>query len=780
MSKSARWWDLPAVLLLLLALSVATGRLVATDWVDHLDRIHAVVFLGALVGLALGWSRFSSVIVMTLGLVYGLFVTLWQLGLTLETLPLDALWRERLFLLAARLSVTLGQLMEQEPVKDPILFLSIMMVLYWGLSVHAGYNLTRYARPWRTVLPFGLALLIVHSYDPHVATRSWYVGAYFLFALLAVARIVYLRLRASWQQRDVRVPPLVGWDFTYVIVIAATAIILLAWTVPSLAGTLPHLDEAWRRAIRPWSERFDNIFASLRRRGGILTVADYYGDSFSLGRGRELTDALVLTAQGGDVGGGLRYYWRARVYDHYEDGRWSNEALSATQTVSPVGLGLTFPDLEGRRTFTFTITTHDVVATLYVAAQPRWVDRRVESDLAYNPDGTVDLAAWHATRPLAPGETYRTRSDVSDVTVSQLRAAGSDYPTWVTERYLQLPPTVTSRTQELAQQIALDQETPYDVAVAVTRFLRQSIDYSETITPSIPPDQEPLDWFLFDLRQGFCNYYASAEVIMLRSLGIPARLAVGFAEGERQPGADIYLVRQEQAHAWPEVYFPGVGWVEFEPTASQDPLRRPLGQVDLEGERDDEDVAADRLGDEEDRLDDRMSDLEGMDDIYPDGGLWGLPGLARRIPSPLWLLLIAGLLLMILAWRLRQRQILPPLPILVSRGVRRLGRRPPVWLRRWAARSVMSPMKRAYMTINRALVRLGTPPAPADTPAERAAALSAVLPSAADPIQRLYLEYQIATYSPQSGNVGLAQQAARAIRNRSWKARMRRLFVRNG
>jgi len=77
------------------------------------------------------------------------------------------------------------------------------------------------------------------------------------------------------------------------------------------------------------------------------------------------------------------------------------------------------------------------------------------------------------------------------------------------------------------------------------------------------------------LKQGFCNYYATAEVILLRSVGIPARLAVGYAQGDNVDDPLLYTVRQRDAHAWPEVYFPGVGWVEFEPTASQPTLVRP-------------------------------------------------------------------------------------------------------------------------------------------------------------------------------------------------------------
>ena len=89
-------------------------------------------------------------------------------------------------------------------------------------------------------------------------------------------------------------------------------------------------------------------------------------------------------------------------------------------------------------------------------------------------------------------------------------------------------------------------------------------------------------WVLFHTKKGFCNYYASDEVLLLRSIGIPARMAVGFAEGEGSNDStargESFIVRNHDAHAWPEVYFPNIGWVEFEPTVNQNPIVRPATQ----------------------------------------------------------------------------------------------------------------------------------------------------------------------------------------------------------
>lgn len=770
-STSARWWDIPAAFLLLAALTTAVSRLVVTEWVDHLTMIRTLTFLGVLAGLALGQSLFSPRLAAVFGLAYGLFAVPWQLGLTVEH---DILWTERLVGLAARLISALNQLVRQEPVRDPLLFLCWMSSLFWALSVHAGYTLTRHARVWRATLPTGLAVLLVHNSDPYVASRAWYLAAYLFFCILLLARLTFLRQLVHWQQIRAHVPQLIILDLIHIVLLAAALLVLLAWTMPALADVLPAAREAWQEATDPWwtgvRDRLSDTFASLRRTGAVVMVADYYGESLSLGRGSDLTDALVLTAQAPPHrGAGIRYYWRARVYDHYADGIWSNVALSTTQLVDPGYFDLTFPALDGRRTVTFTFTSAVPIATLFTAPQPRWVSRSAQADLGPNPDGTADVAALHATPPLRAGETYQARSSLTNVTIAQLRVTGTDYPRWVTSRYLQLPPSITPRTQELARQIAADLENPYDVAVAVTDYLRSNIQYRETI-PSLLTAQEPMDWFLFDLRQGFCNYYASAEVILLRSLGIPARIAVGFAEGERQARSNTYLVREHDAHAWPEVYFPGLGWIEFEPTVSQSPIYRLPDESHLAGPTGPRD--ADRG--ERERLEELLA---SEDEEFSESA--GAVSLDSRTTAAFWVLLVAlGVALIVFGWRRRRHRGMPPLPALLEAGLRRLDLRPPAALRRWARRAVLPPLARAYLEINRSLARLGASPDPADTPAERAVALARLLPAAADPVQRLLTEYHAMAYGPRPGNFGVARQASRDVRILSWRAKIRRLIFR--
>ncbi len=143
-----------------------------------------------------------------------------------------------------------------------------------------------------------------------------------------------------------------------------------------------------------------------------------------------------------------------------------------------------------------------------------------------------------------------------------LRAAPSDDPEWVRRRYLQVP-DLDPGVIALARRVASGAGNRYDAAVAVERFLRDGYEYA---LDSVHGDQDPLADFLLRNRRGHCEYFASAMVILLRTLGIPARIVNGFYGGEVNEYGDYTAIRKEDAHAWVEVFFPGHGFVTFDPT----------------------------------------------------------------------------------------------------------------------------------------------------------------------------------------------------------------------
>jgi len=186
------------------------------------------------------------------------------------------------------------------------------------------------------------------------------------------------------------------------------------------------------------------------------------------------------------------------------------------------------------------------------ADQPYQVYQRTQDDLfgAYISEKAYRVETWVPAYP---------RSIAAN--------AGRSYPDWIRNRYLALPDMLPDRIRNLAVQISATGATPYDQVLAIEKYLR-TIPYNLDL-PAPPANRDIVDYFLFDLKQGYCDYYATAMVVLVRSIGIPARLVIGYASGSYDTLNALYRVTEADAHSWPEVYFPELGWIEFEPTASR-------------------------------------------------------------------------------------------------------------------------------------------------------------------------------------------------------------------
>jgi transglutaminase-like putative cysteine protease len=160
---------------------------------------------------------------------------------------------------------------------------------------------------------------------------------------------------------------------------------------------------------------------------------------------------------------------------------------------------------------------------------------------------------------------YTGMSTLPVLDVRKLRTAGDTYPEDIQQAYLQLPPQLDARIPELAKQLSAKADNAYDKARAVESYLRSN-HFRYTLTIVGKPGDDPLARFLFDTRAGHCEYFASSLAIMLRTLGIPTRAVNGFLPGEYNDLGGDYVVRASDAHSWVEVYFPGNGWIVFDPT----------------------------------------------------------------------------------------------------------------------------------------------------------------------------------------------------------------------
>lgn len=300
---------------------------------------------------------------------------------------------------------------------------------------------------------------------------------------------------------------------------------------------------------------------------GQRTSFGYFGFARELDtgtRGRP-DDTLVMR-----VRASAPAFWRGQSFDTW-DGRTWTSTLGDPETLPASSLPI---DLQPPRT-TDEFLGDRFTQTYYVVKPgPNMIFAASTPSELYFADDRVyqmDDGSLRAGVLLEKGTVYTVVSQRPAVTPERLRELQGS-PTanlGATEkrRYLQLPDTTSARTRELAAQITQGLTNTYDKVRALEAWLGANTTYSIDIPP-LPDGVDAVDHFLFDERVGFCEQIGTSLVVMLRSIGVPARLTVGYAAGERNPFTGLYDVRASDAHAWAEVWVPRVGWLPFDPTAN--------------------------------------------------------------------------------------------------------------------------------------------------------------------------------------------------------------------
>ena len=760
-----RWWDWPSAAFLILALFCVAARLQTTNWTEYLGRIQILVMAATLLGLALGYSSFRGWPSFIYGAIMTLIVPTWSLAALVNA----ETWLERVQSLAGRLGVALNQLARVVSVQDPILFLTSMILLFWIAGLAAGYQLVRRGSPWLALIGPGIVLIVVEYSFDMFATQTTDHGPLFgflfvLFLVLLVARLYYIGSRKAWLARGHMVENELGFDFGRGAAIIGVMLVALAWYSPGVIKSFtPGTPEqtALSGDVKALRDRFDKAVAALRSTAPM--AVESLGNSLVLGSGTKLgTDVVMyVMPSGGRLTQG-RFYWAGRVYDSYVDNVWQS---TQTQTV-PMGPD-TIPlqySWKGRVDVSVEFLSRiPYLKTLFYPNAPYALSRPTEGFIGATTQGEADISGVVIDPPLREGESYRVSAGVSVPSLQMLQAAPTrSFPLWVTSRYLQMPDGFSAKVRALAEQIVQGKTTQYERVDAITNYLRDNIVY-ENVLSEAPPQADPLEWFLLVHKKGFCNYYASAEVMMLRSLGIPARLMVGYAEGEWSDNEKRFVVLAKDYHAWPEVYFNELGWVPFEPTSGQPALSYPnatladtrsVGPAEIATPFVPPTGGADRA----DRLDNQDNTISFTRILYQFG-----------IPAAI----IAVILLCAYGvYKLLEKPFKSKTPLLVYTETMMLehGWRVPVWLRKRAIIARRTPMEKLFSRVGDMLRIWDAPPQADLTPAEQVAALTSLVPETAGPAADLLEEYQRAAYSPFGPDYERARLAAGELRAKGYQA----------
>jgi transglutaminase-like putative cysteine protease len=540
---------------LLLALVVA-GSTARAGWVSGAVALPSLAVLGALAGAAVGLSRVRGSVALVLAVAPAPFAALLivrsqaaQAGTQLGWHALAQWGRE----------VLAGQ-----APSDPVVLLLLLYALFWLLGAWLAWGVLCRRQPLLAVAPAGAALAtnVLNFPDGQDAYVFWFV----VLTLALLLWSTYQASLAAARSHRVELAENARWDFWERGAVAAAALVALGVLVPPLSVSDRTLDiqnglsDAWGRITHS--------------SGAAAATSVGFSADARLGGALARDNGVVFTyATVGDAAGPA-YFRGLDLQPLRQEWAFVGQATS-TQRVAKnneVPYSETYV-AQQRATYSIDVQRPPVAAPSLIVAPGQLVsaDRDVQvmqSQSAFAASRSALDTVDEVTAASGRG-SYHVQVGQSVASEDNLRSDGVTYPDWVSA-YRGLPPgyrpvDTERRIHDLAARVTAGAANPYDQAAAIEQYLRTN--YTYTLTPGGPPfGADAEENFLFNSRAGYCQYFATAMADMLRSLGVPVRLVNGYGPGSYDEQQHRFVVRESDAHTWPEVYFPSYGWIPFEPT----------------------------------------------------------------------------------------------------------------------------------------------------------------------------------------------------------------------
>ncbi len=583
------------VILLTAALVGITSALKGPDWASLWRSLLLGLFLGWILAILHQSPLRTFLIVAAMGSIYVLLFPgglVWRLSAIQsewlrwllsvlhvhegQTVSPDTLFqylqefRVSTGILLRRVQTWLVSLSTGQAEFDPVAAGVVWNMLVWLAAAWTGWAIEARRNALLAVFPVIFLSLGTLAYGLRM---SFVLYVMLISTLLLLAIVQQQRRQQDWNETGVAYPMEKGRQIIQTAFLVSLVLVFLSYLLPSLSI----------QRIRDWLDEHRQTAQSggLAKSLGILPGGTAIPDAFEAARspglprdhlidsGPELSTRVVMTISVDNLssivqaGQPLPLYWRGFTYDVYTGHGWSsspsredafqvNQVLPTEAGIGHVGI------LQDVR------PVEDLGGVIYAAGEPIAIN--LQGEAAWRRPG--DLFGLQTARTMP----YMVRSLLPVAEEKVLQTAGQRYPDWIREDYLTLPPEVPQRVKDLALELTASAATPYDRARAIESYLR-TFPYTLDV-PRPPANRDVVDYFLFDLKKGYCDYYASAMVVLARAAGVPARLAIGYAPGTYNLNSRRFVVTEADAHSWVEVYFPGVGWVPFEPTAARPSLER--------------------------------------------------------------------------------------------------------------------------------------------------------------------------------------------------------------
>lgn len=579
-------WSTVVLAAILVLLTV--GCIEALDWTPNSSILTSTTLVGMALGFILAKQRFvpqwlADIPALALGILFAFF----------QTAGADE--GGSASALASHLSSWLSVASSAQTSTDNSIFLLFLAVLTMLLGYVSMWLIFRSRSPWLAAIANSIVLLI--NLNAATDDKIIYAILFMLVTLLLLVRFNLVERMRIWRRKGLRFSPEISWDFMQAGIIFVIFVMLFSSVLPSgpAVGSLANL---WNGPQSPWQNLQSSFGRVFRIDGGNGQNRIAFDSSLRLQASVNLPHFVVLTYNSSDF---TNTYIQAVALDTYntKTSQWEEnkssvktQPLATNQQITPETVAFS------KVTQTFHIAVAPDGKNIFAIGEPGSfsVPAIVQSDGIGIVDGDTNGSYfnWLAQTPLRNGQTFTAVSYVSTATDARLRTVAmpgapnaQGFSSDLLTRYTQLPDNLTNDPNNLVFTTAQDwtgnQPTMFDkVNALVTHFHSDGFTYSAQNDPA-PPGFDYATWLLKQ-KKGFCVWYATGFVLMARSLGIPARVVEGFAPGSFDTKLNQYVVRGSDTHMWAQVYFPGFGWINFEPSVTFSGFNRPSQTVPTPGD----------------------------------------------------------------------------------------------------------------------------------------------------------------------------------------------------
>jgi transglutaminase-like putative cysteine protease len=518
-SRLGDWREWLNYILLFVAMEIVVLSLERAHWISPQPSLTFVLVLAMLAVWLLTISRLPGVVIHLIALVIGTAVTLWQVQAMV-------------------------------PYRQTFYFAVFITSLTWVLGYLSAWFLLRKKNAWVAVILGTVVILVNLSNLP--GGYYWYFGIFFVAATFLIIQTRMARGRSVSEEGTRHA----GRSLLYFISLLLGVVVLasaVAWATPVVH--IPQLQTVIVSQIN-WKSNIEgssfNIFADVPSKQSLNTSSMRLTLPFETSWHQSDRIDFIVNSP-------VPSYWQVCAYDIYTGKEWENGSVTDFNLNSKAPWTKTAPP-SNSQAITYTVTPNILTDVLLITGSFISTNKPIQVQMS-----SGDIIGVISSHVLSAGESYSVTAAVTQA-AQELGNAGQNYPTTVLDSYLQLPSGFPENIRELSENITTNTTTPYEKVLKIKNYLSK-IPYKTDI--KAPPEgTDSVEYFLFTQKAGFCVHFASAMAVMLRSVGVPTRLAIGYLPGDPGSEKGEYILRDKYYHAWAQVYFPGYGWIDIEATPS--------------------------------------------------------------------------------------------------------------------------------------------------------------------------------------------------------------------